>query len=276
MRKSRTRSVLGIAATGVVCLVRLYAAWDRFVIAVLTLVDAIHCGLWLGVFRRRGLQAVTSLFYERHPLYTDTVHNRSGLFAWEQAVVEKNFAPGAQVLVPGCGGGRELLALASLDFRTTGCDPDPRYLESARMIDWSGVAHPPVILQAAPDQVPAHLPLHDACLLGWGAYTHVVGRSARIAFLQSLRKALVPGAPLLLSFWACAPRSRKRMVAYAVASFVAKLTFNSRSPEYGDWLGQSFTHSFHEAEIRDELAAAGFEMLEFAEQPYGHAVARRR
>lgn len=252
----------------------MFAIWDRWVISVLALVEAVHCGFWLGVFRRRSLHAVTALFYARHTLYTDPGHNRAGLSPWEQVVVDRHFAPGARILVPGCGGGRELMALSSRGFRTTGFDPDPSYLEAARTIDWSGVAHAPVILQAPPDQVPAPLPAHDACLLGWGAYTHVVGRPARVAFLQALGQALVPGAPLLLSFWVCAPRSRKRMVAHAVASFVATLTFNPRPPEYGDWLGQNFTHSFHEAEIRDELAAAGFEMQEYSEEPYGHAVAR--
>jgi SAM-dependent methyltransferase len=239
------------------------------------MLEAIHSGFWLGIFRLGALHKVTAQFYADHALYCDPGHNLGGLFSWEQAVVDVRFAPGALVLVPACGGGRELAALAARGFRTTGFDPDRRYLDSASAIDWKGVAHVPVILHAPPDRLPGQLPVHDACLLGWGAYTHIVGRPARIAFLQALGQALVPGAPLLLSFWVCAPRSRKRMLAHAVASFVATLTFNSRRPEYGDWLGQNFTHSFHEREIRDELAAAGFELEEYGEQPYGHAVARR-
>lgn len=254
---------------------RLYAAWNRLVMGALALLETLHAGLWLGLLRRTQLNAVTARFYLAQACYVDSGYNASGLFDWERSAIARYFPSTGRVLVPGCGGGRELSALAAMGFRATGFDPDRRFVQAAQHADWSGLDHPPVVLHAPPDQVPPGLGLHDACLLGWTAYTHVAGRDARIAFLRELATNMVVGAPLLLSFWAWPPSVRRMRIAHRVASVVAQVTFNDRSPEYGDWLGQHFVHYFDEVEIREELREAGFDMLTYVEEPCAHAVARR-
>ncbi|MFC5577721.1 class I SAM-dependent methyltransferase [Lysobacter niabensis] len=256
-------------------LARLYSFLDRWVIRALTLAEVIHCGFWMGVLRRPTLHQVTALFYARHALFVDADHNASGLYAWERGALDRYFPREGAILVPACGGGRELAALADAGYRTTGFDPEPRLVAEARARDWDSTRHPPRILHAAADTVPAEVGMHDAAVIGWGAYTHMVGRPARVAFLAALGQCLPPGAPVLLSFWTRGPRDRRLDMAFRLASVVAKLALNSRRPERGDWLGQNFAHYFNEQDIRDELAAAGFEFLEYAEAPYGHAVARR-
>jgi hypothetical protein len=50
-----------------------------------------------------------------------------------------------------------------------------------------------------------------------------------------------------------------------------------RSPdpvEYGDTLDGTFDHLFTKDEISAEMCAAGFELVLYAESPYGHAVGR--
>src|SRR4029079_4693901 len=42
-------------------------------------------------------------------------------------------------------------------------------------------------------------PPFDAVVLGWGSFSHVMPRAARLALLRALR-ALAPKAPVLLSF----------------------------------------------------------------------------
>lgn len=254
---------------------RLYAAWNRLVMGALALLETLHAGLWLGLLRRTQLNAVTARFYLAQACYVDSGYNASGLFDWERSAIARYFPSTGRVLVPGCGGGRELSALAAMGFRATGFDPDRRFVQAAQHADWSGLDHPPVVLHAPPDQVPPGLGLHDACLLGWTAYTHVAGRDARIAFLRELALSMLVGAPLLLSFWAWPPSVRRMRIAHRVASVVAQVTFNDRSPEYGDWLGQHFVHYFDEVEIREELREAGFDMLTYVEEPCAHAVARR-
>lgn len=254
---------------------RLYAVWNRLVMGALALLETLHAGLWLGLLRRSQLNAVTARFYLGQASYLDAGYNASGLSDWEGAAITAHFPSKGSVLVPGCGGGRELLGLASMGFRTTGFDPDPRFVNAAQDAGGAELAHQPVVLHAPPDEVPGGLGVHDACVLGWGAYTHVAGRDARIALLRGLARVLIPGAPLLLSFWACPSSPRRMRLAYRVASMVARLTFNDRKPEPGDWLGQHFVHYFDEEEIRGELREAGFDMLAYVEEPYAHAVARR-
>jgi hypothetical protein len=49
----------------------------------------------------------------------------------------------------------------------------------------------------------------------------------------------------------------------------------SRDPvEYGDTLDGTFDHLFTRDEVTDEMFAAGFELVLYAESPYGHAVGR--
>jgi len=254
---------------------RLYAVWNRIFMGGLALLETLHAGLWLGLLRRTQLNAVTARFYLGQACYVDSGYNASGLFDWERSAIARYFPSTGRVLVPGCGGGRELSALTAMGFRTTGFDPDPRFVDAAQDAEVAGLAHRPVVVHAPPDKVPEGLPMHDACVLGWGAYTHMAGRDARIALLRELAGVLVPGAPLLLSFWASPPSPRRVRIAHRFASLVARLTFNDRSPEYGDWLGQHFAHYFDEAEVRAELREAGFDMLTYIEEPYAHAVACR-
>ena len=253
---------------------RLYVLCNRVVMGALALLEALHCGLWLGLLRRAQLNAVTADFYRNQGCYVDSAYNASGLADWERAAIERHFPTSGQVLVPGCGGGRELAALAARGFAVVGFDPDERFVQAAQDMQWTGAAHAPVVMLCAPDAVPPGLGSHDACVLGWGAYTHIAGRDARVGFLRHIGNALRPGAPLLLSFWANPPSPRKLRIAHRVASLVAKVSLNPRVPEYGDWLGQHFAHYFDEDAIRAELADADFELLEYIEEPYAHAVAR--
>lgn len=254
---------------------RWYIAWNRVFIALLAVLEAVNAGLWLGLLRRGQLHAVTAHYYRGQACYVDPGFNGSGLFDWEALAVQQHFPASGHVLVAGCGGGRELRTLATMGLRTTGFDPDDRLVRTAQSADWTGVTHVPVVMHAPPDTVPSGLGLHDACLLGWTAYAHVAGRDARIAFLRGLAACLLPGAPLILSFWAHPPSLRQMRINHAVASVVAGATFNPRRPEFGDWLGRHFIHYFDEAQVSAELREACFEMTRYLEQPSAHAVATR-
>ena len=253
----------------------LYVLWNRVFLAGLSVLEAVHSGVWLGLLRRRQLNAVTARYYRDQACYVDAGFNGSGLFDWEALAVSRHFPSTGTILVAGCGGGRELHALAAMGLRTTGFDPDGRLVDTALSTDWGSVAHVPAVLHALPDEVPAGMGMHDACLLGWTAYAHIAGRDARIAFLRALAACLAPGAPLILSFWARPPSVRQMRVSHRVASLVARATFNARLPEAGDWLGRHFIHYFDEAGIREELHEAGFELAIYLEQPSAHAVATR-
>ncbi len=253
----------------------IFRGWNRLFEQALSVLKAGHVGLWLGLLRRQQLYALTAIYYDRSGQYVDPTYNTSGLFGWERAAVTRYFPDEGSILVPACGGGRELDAFARAGYRTTGFDPDERYVGVAQSADWGCVAHAPIILHALPDEVPVGVGVHDVCVLGWGAYTHLAGRAERIAFLKRIGEVLKPGAPLLLSFWSTVRSNRQLRISHAIAVMMARLSFNSRRPEFGDWLGRHFAHYFDETMVREELQAAGFEPQFIAMEPYGHAVARR-
>jgi len=65
-------------------------------------------------------------FYDTHRSHD------SRLLPWESEVVDRFIAPGADVLLIGCGSGRDLLPLAERSCRVTGLDPVGSSLDIAR------------------------------------------------------------------------------------------------------------------------------------------------
>jgi len=99
----------------------------------------------------------------------------------------------------------------------------------------------------------------------------IQGRGRRVKFLQELRSRLHTDAPVLVSFWARPERSRTLTIVYSIARCVRGL-LGRETVEYGDNLGPTFSHSFTEEEIADELESAGYSFVEFCEAGYGRAV----
>jgi len=144
-------------------------------------------------------------------------------------------------------------------------------------------AHPPAqglsanIRLAPPDVVPDGLGTYDGVILGWGAYSHVVGRPARVELLRALAAHLRPGGPLLFSFQTrpghpAAQRSFQWIRATARA--VRAIRRSGAPLELGDTLPAYFAHRFTQPEIEADAAAAGLAVDDFRELEYGAALAR--
>ena len=68
---------------------------------------------------------LTAAAYTRKAHYAATWHQDLGLFDFEERALTEHFpAPPARLLVIGCGGGRELVALAERGFTVVGVEPD--------------------------------------------------------------------------------------------------------------------------------------------------------
>lgn len=254
-------------------LARAYLAIDRFLMRALRGVEALHRGVWLGAMRVAALHETTARFYRGNPLYFDSAHNDAGLFSWEKEALGSWFANVDSIVIAGCGGGREVHALARSGYQITGFDPDQAFVAHAAQSDWPGCLHKPRLLVSEMDGIPQDIGRHDAAIIGWGAYTHIVGRATRVNFLTQLAERLPDDAPLLLSFWGRVAGDKQVALMHGAASLTAALTCNPRKPELGDGLRRFFVHMFDEADIRQELASAGFELLRFSYEPYPHAVA---
>lgn len=238
-------------------------------------------GLLLGLLDRDALAAVDQVFYERRTeqlgnerrAYTDDAWNLRGLFDWEAAAVRQHFPAGARVLVTGAGGGREVIALLDDGFDAHGFEPNPVLVEAGRRV-LAERGHADRLQVMGRDLAPVADGPWDAVVVGWGSYMLMPGRARRLAFLRALRAQLSPDALLLVSFW---PRSHlpasSSRVHVGTANVVRRLRRRD-AVEPGDFLAPNFVHTFTPAEIRSELEAAGFAVLQQTEEPFGHAVAK--
>ena len=223
--------------------------------------------------------------YSRSAKYSlGSTHNESGLFAFEHNAIEKMFpAPPASLLVGGCGGGRELFALSQRGYRIAAAyDPvasfvvalrnDPRLVESKeRICIGTHQELESMVPIAELGQREKHV---DAVVVGWGSYTHILGKTRRIEFLRSLR-ALCPRGPVLLSFFVYAEYEAER--PYRLRTTLRRLLGTTATmKESGDGLhgATGGIHCFTEAGFASEARNAGYRVQHWGQHEYGgaHAV----
>lgn len=251
--------------------VRGFAATDAWHQRTLSALQALHQGWWLGWLDNRDLDDLARRQYSRWPRYCDDAYTASGLQDWEAEAVRAHFPAGGALLVGAAGGGREVVALARSGYRIDAFDcvaPLVAYgREALRRLGVSARLE-----LAAPGRVPDGLGRYAGVIVGWGGYMHIPGGNARIAFLRQLRQHVDTGAPLLVSFFTRPGPSRRLDWTHRIARTLRALRRSADAVEYGDTLDRIFDHRFTRGEVEQELSAAGFALVSYAETPYGHAV----
>jgi hypothetical protein len=223
--------------------------------------------LWLGVLSERSLRALDRRYYDSAGVYRTAGWNEKGLFPWELRSVEDHFRQGARVLVPACGGGREVLALLEAGFDAAGYEPHPDLAAYARSF-LAERGHRDRIEEAKPDEFPSAGGPCDAVLVGWGAYSLMHGRAARVAFLGGARHQLPTGGPVLISFFDRDADTRELRWTRAAANALRRLR-GADALELGDTLAPNLVHIFSRAQLSEEAAAAGFDIASY--EVAGHA-----
>jgi SAM-dependent methyltransferase len=203
----------------------------------------------------------------------------AGLSADEKALLGRLPDGGGKILVLGVGGGREAVALAAMGFRVTGVDFVPelahRAGENARR---RGQAIEVLVQDMSRLDVPESS--YDAVWLTSGAYSSIPTRRLRLELLGRIRRSLRPGGHLLLQFL-FSDRPEFRPGGELLRRAFSWLTLGNLGYARGDRLvsGFEYAHFFASAgEIRSELEAGGFEVLDLAlpaSGPRGGAVLRR-
>ena len=253
-------------------LVRAYAkasGWQR---RFLTHLSAFFNGFWLGLMDREALDLIDETYYESRPNYVEEAYNTSGLRDWEAQMIEEHFPRSGRVVVTATGGGREVVALLDLGYDAVGYEPNPQLVQAAgALLERRGQAERVHLVER--DAFPPDAGPCDAVLVGWGSYMLIPGRSRRIAFLRAARDRLPPDAPILLSFFTRRPEAGSFTTIARVAN-VVRLVRRLPRVDVGDVLGPNYTHYFTRAEIASELEAAGFRLVAYDEEPYGHAIGR--
>lgn len=232
---------------------------------------AVQDGLVLGLADHEVLYAIDRRFYAGKAQYVDDTYNRSGLWPWEQRVVEEHFQGCRRVLVTSAGGGREVLALRRQGLEADGFECNPDLARAADDLLVRDTGRPGVVL-AERDGWPSLTGVYDGVVIGWGSFMHVQGRDRRVAFLQQARARVSAGAPLLISFFVLPPSHSYYRTVARVGSAVRRLQ-GRPAVEVGDSLVPNYCHAFDRASITAELDDAGFRLQEFHTEEYGHAVA---
>jgi SAM-dependent methyltransferase len=203
-------------------------------------------GVWLGVLGDAAQRRVDERYYAREALYRTEEWNARGLTDWERELIGGLAAPGARVLVVGCGGGREVLGLLEAGYDASGCESHPALCAFAESF-LAARGHPGRVAGAARDAVPAGGAV-DAVVIGWGAYSLVHGSPARVAMLAQARAR---GDAVLLSGFGRAALGRELVWTHRVAR-----ALGGRA-EPGDTMAPNRAHVFTRGQLAGEAAAAG-------------------
>ena len=235
-------------------------------------------GLWLGVLADASLRALDERYYAGEDVYRSVRWNESGLAEWERDAVAQVAAPGTTVLVVGCGGGREVLGLLASGYDAHGLESHPDLRAFAeRFLAERG--HPGRVAPAERDTVPDGPPC-GTVVLGWGTYSLVHPRAARVAFLGAARRRLAPGGHVLLSCFGHEAPGRELAWTARLANGLRSLR---RGPavEVGDTLAPNRVRVLTSDEVGAEAAAAGlalagWQLLAVADGATRYAVAALR
>jgi len=239
--------------------------------------EAIREGFRLGVLDPESCQQLTDQHYTStrngtsfDENYFNQSFNLSGFFAWERPVLDKYFIGCNSVLIGAAGGGREMIEVTRRGIRAIGfeCNSD-LFAACKTMLEVQGMEAN--VVPAKPNEVPDSLGIYDGAIIGWAAYTHMVGRGRRVAFLKQMHEHIKPDGPLLLSFFTYQESISNRL-KFRIARAI-RFIRRAEPVEPGDRISTRFDHQFTEKEIREELAAAEFEVIFYSEKGYGHAVA---
>lgn len=228
-------------------------------------------GVWLGLASRETLHATDAAFYAGQSQYTDEAYTRGGLKDWEDAAITAHFAGCRRVVVTGAGGGREVLALAQRGIAAVGLEPNADMVAfGSRLL----AEHAGASLVVAPrDGWPRLDGRFDGVVVGWGSYTHIVGRARRVAFLRQARLQVGAGAPLLVSVYTRPAGTLYHRVVHKVSTTLRRLL--GREPtDLGDGFAPMYAHHFTRGELAAELAEGGFDLAAWNPVPFAHAVAR--
>lgn len=204
--------------------------------------------------------ALGAALYDSSPYYK----GERGLFDWEERWFDADLPqePG-RVLVAACGAGRELVAVRARGHLVDGFDPAPSMVALAARRTPAARVWQATFAEwlAGPDEA------YDAILIGWGALSHVLDPSERLALFAACRRRC-PAGPTLVSYWprpasaqgAAPPRARA--LGARLGGRIARLRgVDCRATGDPFQPGIGFAHQYADAELAELACAAGFEVV---------------
>jgi SAM-dependent methyltransferase len=191
----------------------------------------------------------------------------AGLMLWEKDLIGRFVAPGATVLVIGCGSGRDLIALADRGCQVTGIEPASSALEVARRVLRERQIPATLIEGFFEDVQP--LGAFDVVTFSCYCYSLIPESRRRIAVLRQAAAHLTAGGHILISY----PSLRRAWpIIIRLARAVGALCGSDWRLEPGDLVARhgsfyNYAHAFRPEEIETEAAAAGLRVVYRRDSP---------
>jgi hypothetical protein len=249
---------------------KIYFASRKFLNRLFLFCNACLTGFWLGIFNRENLYTVDQIYYDKDQMYRDDKYNKSGLWKWEQKVIEKYFADCKNLLLIGAGGGREVLALSRLNYQVDGYECNKNLVEFANQLLTQENVNSQVKLIAR-DSCPETQQKYDGVIIGWGAYMLIQGRDRRINLLKKIKETMNPQAPIFLSFYCYQKTNRYYYIIAKIGNSIRWLLRRDLL-DVGDDLVPNYVHYFTQTQIEKELKEASLKLVMYSTEEYGHAV----
>jgi len=185
-----------------------------------------------------------------------------GLNEFEKALLENVLKQPCDLLVLGCGGGRESMAFAKRGFRVKGVDMIPRLVEEANA--YAVRHHLPATFEC---QNITELRLatnsYDCALFTLWLYEQLPSRALRVRALAALRTILRAKGRVIFHFHLSQPTPEERKIFFLLR-VLAWITWGNRVYQLGDRpvTPIGFTHPFASVEeVEAECREAGFDVV---------------
>ena len=198
-------------------------------------------------------------FYDTHRSHD------SRLLPWESDVVDRFIAPGADVLLIGCGSGRDLLPLAERSCRVTGLDPVRSALDIAKgMLDTRGLDAS--LVEGFFEEAELE-GAFNAVIFSYYCYSVIPESRRRAVMLQKAASLLKGTGHIVVSVGSTDVRPHAWLVR--MGQFSGALCRSDWRIEAGDlvWNNRqstpsySYTHAFEPGEIDREAQAANLAVV---------------
>jgi hypothetical protein len=238
---------------------------------VINLFHALQTGFWLGVMGEKSLDYSDDLTYNKTKFYREDKYNLSGLYEWEKPMIQKHFTNAKTILVIAAGGGREVVALSRMGFEVDGYECNTNLVEYGNgLLQKNGINS--IIKYLPRNTVPELIKKYDGIIIGWGAYSFMMGSKTRRAFLSGLYPFLHKDTSLMMSFLYTKKRSKSDKIVINVANFLR--SFGRREKvEPGDRLIPDYMHYFTEEEMKGELIKSNYIVKDFSTMSDGCIIA---
>jgi len=239
---------------------------SSFLWKILYRLDVFIEALFLSALSPKKKTSFIVKYYSRNKRYVSDKMTLNGPFEWELRVIDAYNFENKKVVIIGAGGGREAYFLAKKGCEVSAYEADKsmvKYMKTffvKNKVDKVRAEYLPV------NTIPSEI--CDIFWMGWGVYTHIVGRETRINILKQIREIVRHDGLVLISFWRNINNEERSREILKISK---RLNFHKvekgESFRNGLW-GKFFTKD----EIIEELECAGFSLIYFNEKNYGCAL----